>query len=179
MPSNTGNRGYTYPNLGDSNDVPFYLQTLAEEVDADVNQVFNQAVFLKSIVLASPFTLNASSSALVSIPALTTTLNVTAGKRYRITTNVTSYSTSVSDIVRFEARIGGVMIGEFPKAANSGRDATGTSNYHTLTSYWVAPTTGPVTVTNLFARVVGTGTVTVLSTPTMQASVTVDDIGRA
>ncbi|MFD6094540.1 hypothetical protein ACFWGN_20705 [Oerskovia sp. NPDC060338] len=37
MPNNTGNRGYTYPTLADSNDVPFYMQTLAEQVDADVS----------------------------------------------------------------------------------------------------------------------------------------------
>lgn len=43
MPNNTGNRGYTYPTLGDSNDVPFYMQTLAEQIDADVDALNDPA----------------------------------------------------------------------------------------------------------------------------------------
>ncbi|WP_163187029.1 hypothetical protein [Cellulosimicrobium sp. SL-1] len=43
MAGTTGNRGYTYPTLADANDVPFYIQTLAEAVDLDVAALNNPA----------------------------------------------------------------------------------------------------------------------------------------
>lgn len=41
MAGTTGNRGYTYPTLADANDAPFYVQTLAEQVDLDVAALNN------------------------------------------------------------------------------------------------------------------------------------------
>lgn len=41
MANTTGNRNYTYPTLADANDVPYYIQTLAEQVDLDVAALNN------------------------------------------------------------------------------------------------------------------------------------------
>ncbi|MEV8029630.1 hypothetical protein [Cellulosimicrobium funkei] len=41
MAGTTGNRNYTYPTLADANDVPYYMQTLAEQVDLDVAALYN------------------------------------------------------------------------------------------------------------------------------------------
>lgn len=181
MSNNTGNRGYTSPDLADSNDVPFYMQTLAEQVDADVAQIFNQAVFLKAITVSSSFSHVSNSATYVNIPLLTTTLNATAGKRYRIMMNVTSQSTNVNDVVQILIKVNGTTIGDFPKQANSSLTSVLTANYHTLTAYWVAPTTASVTITSQFCRVpfAGSSDVTLLATTTRQASITCDDLGLA
>lgn len=41
MSGTTGNRGYVYPTLADANDVPYYMQTLAEAVDLDIAALNN------------------------------------------------------------------------------------------------------------------------------------------
>lgn len=41
MAGNTANRAYTYPQLSDAANVPFYMQQLATQIDTDVNTVDN------------------------------------------------------------------------------------------------------------------------------------------
>jgi hypothetical protein len=154
------------------------MQTLAEQVDGDVQEVFDQAVFLRARTISNSFDVTATGS-WVNLPLLNTTFNAQAGKYYRIILCSSSYSTVASDTVQFKVLVGGATIGDFPASANSSVVVNNSSQYHVFTSYWIAPATTPVNITIQVIRALGTGTMHALATSTMASSVTVEDLGIA
>ena len=173
-------RGAPYPSLASANDPPRDLQLLAEWADAQLETLDDATFKRRGFTLPEPFSVTNSSVGNTAIPALTTSFAVQAGRLYRITVQITTYSTTVQDVAQFRLDVSGLgQVGEFPRAANSARDTALTANAHTLVAYCVSPTAGTRTVTVYVSRPVGTGTVTAMADALKRASCLVEDIGAA
>ena len=141
MSGTTGNRGYVSPTLADANDVPYYLQALAEALDLDVQSLDNTTLKKVGFTVAGIFNLQATAIADVAAPALTTTFNSIAGHRYRITLTVKTSSSVVTDVAGIEVAVQGADIAGFSKPANSSPNTANTGHDHVLIAYYTAPTT--------------------------------------
>lgn len=177
MPA-TPRRGLPYPTLAAANDPPRDLQLLAEALDAQLDTLDRSTSKRLGLTVSSAITRTATTTE-VAIPELTTSFEAVAGRLYRLTLCITSYSTVVTDVVQFAVKVGPTTVGEFPKTANSAPATPGTSNYHVLNAYWSAAASGEQSVTATFKRVVGTGTVTAFASALSRASLLVEDLGAA
>ncbi len=173
-------RGAPYPTLAAANDPPRDLQLLAEWADGQI-ETLDVATFKRlGLTLAANFTVTSASTSYVSISALDTSFEAVAGRLYRLTAALTTHSTNVQDVAQMRIAVDpGATVGEFPKTANSSPASVGTSNYHILTAYWVAPSSGPRTARVVGCRALGTGTVTFMSDSLKRASLIVEDVGTA
>jgi len=181
MAGTTGNRSYTYPTLGDANDVPFYMQTLAEALDTDVHTIDSGTFKRVGFTLAGVFTQTTSSTTKSAVSALATAFNAVAGHRYRFTVNIGSRSSVANaDTIGVGVNINGSEVTYFPKMANGSASVNGIGTQIVCVGYWTAPSTAagvPLAVT--INRAVGTGTITVYSAASEPASVLIEDMGVA
>lgn len=173
-------RGAPYPTLAAANDPPRDFQLLAEWADGQI-ETLDVATFKRlGVTIAADFTVNSDSATYVGITALDTSFEAVAGRLYRVTAALTTHSTNVQDVAEMRLVVDpGATIGEFPKTANSSPTWVGTSNYHIVTAYWTAPSSGPRTARVLGHRTLGTGTVTFMSDSLKRASLIVEDVGAA
>ncbi|KFD43157.1 hypothetical protein IU11_14035 [Cellulosimicrobium sp. MM] len=156
------------------------MQTLAEQVDADVNSIDNGTIKKVGFTIAGIFNLQATAVSDVAAPALTTTFNRVAGHRYRITLTVKTSSSVVTDVIGVEVAVQGSDIAGFSKPANSSPNTANTGHDHVMIAYYTAPSTGSGTsVTVKFNRALGTGVVRLLSEAQAPASLLVEDMGVA
>lgn len=177
MPA-TPARGLPYPTLASANDPPRDLQLLAEALDTQIDAI-DTATFKRRGLTVSSSILRTTAGTEATIPEVTTSFEAVAGRLYRLTLCITTYSTAVVDVVQLTVDVGASRVGEFPKTANSAPAVPGTSNYHVLNAFYTAPAAGPQTVTATFKRVVGTGTITVAATALSRASLLIEDLGAA
>lgn len=179
MASNTGNRGYTYPTLGDSNDVPFYMQTLAEQIDGDVHQIKTSVFTNVGFTYSGAFNSTSSSTTHITLPLMNVTFVAIAGHRYRLTFGLVTSGSATADVAALTVHINGTQIASYATGANSSPTTANTGQAQQFSAFWTAPSSGPFTASIEAFRAAGSGTVSFSSSATSPATHLVEDMGVA
>lgn len=97
----------------------------------------------------------------VTVPGVSLSVNVTSVSNIEFTAQVTTYSSSVGDVISIALRDGTTVVAEWIRPANSSATAPGTSHTHILSTILSGVTVGSHTY-NLQVKVLaGAGTATI------------------
>lgn len=111
----------------------------------------------------------------VEIVELTASVDVVAGRRYKVTAVITTYSTVATDIAGLRLDVDGANQGSYTTSANSGGAATGQAT--TLVWIYDPAATGTDTFAVYVFRAAGTGTVHAVGSANSPIFCLVEDIG--
>lgn len=119
--------------------------------------------------------ISSASAVPVEIAGLTQSIDVVAGRRYRITAVITTYSTVASDVAELRATVDGTNQGGYTMSANSSGAATG----QVTTLIWIheAAASGNDVFRILVARAAGSGTVHAVGSASSPIFSLIEDIG--
>lgn len=171
-------RGGPYPALSAAADVPFWAQSLAEWVDAQLQAIDDATLKTAAFTIAEPIdNVTSSSTARAGFNPLNTSVPMIAGHRYRLTVHLTTRSTGVDDVAGIYICVSGVDRSYDTVPANSGK--ANSTFTHKCVGYHTASATGVFTAAIQFHRALGTGTVTASSNDLAPATMLVEDMGVA
>lgn len=107
--------------------------------------------------------------------AIAASVDVVAGRRYRITWSGSHDGSVAADVANLQVRAGTTTLGQWSARANSGTGAR-TSQGFTVVAYYDAAVSGTVSLNGAIARAIGTGGVRVIGSTTAPSTLFVEEL---